>query len=64
LEARAAAALNHPNITSIFHVGQHEGSPYIVTELLHGETLRERLRKGPVHTKNFVRIDKKYVTTV
>ena len=48
LEARAAAALNHPNITSIFHVGQHDGSPYIVTELLHGETLRERLRKGPV----------------
>ena len=46
LEAQAAAALNHPNIVSIFHVGQYDGSPYIVTELLHGETLRERLRKG------------------
>ena len=45
-EAQAAAALNHPNIVSIFHVGQYNGSPYIVTELLHGETLRERLRKG------------------
>jgi serine/threonine protein kinase len=48
LEARAAAALNHPNITSIFHVGQHDGSPYMVTELLQGETLRERLRRGPI----------------
>ena len=44
-EAQAAAALNHPNIVSIFHVGQYNGSPYIVTELLHGETLRERLRQ-------------------
>src|SRR5271157_4466580 len=48
LEAQAAAALNHPNIVSIFHVGQHEDSPYIVAELLQGETLRDRLRKGPV----------------
>jgi len=48
LEAQAAAALNHPNIVSIFHVGQYEDSPYIVTELLHGETLRDRLRNGPV----------------
>ena len=48
LEAQAAAALNHPNIVSIFHVGQYDGSPYIVTELLQGETLRERLRKGPM----------------
>src|SRR5271157_1282250 len=44
-EAQATAALNHPNIVSIFHVGQYDGSPYIVTELLVGETLRERLRK-------------------
>jgi len=48
LEAQAAAALNHPNIISIHHVGRHDGSPYIVTELLQGETLRERLRRGPV----------------
>jgi serine/threonine protein kinase/WD40 repeat protein len=47
-EAQATAALNHPNIVSIFHVGQYDGSPYIVTELLVGETLRERLRKGPM----------------
>ncbi|MBZ5582658.1 MAG: serine/threonine-protein kinase [Acidobacteriia bacterium] len=46
LEAQATAALNHPNIVSIFHVGQHDGCPYIVTELLQGETLRDRLRRG------------------
>jgi hypothetical protein len=47
-EAQAAAALNHPNIVSIFHVGRYDGSPYIVTELLQGETLRERVRRGRI----------------
>ncbi len=42
-EARAASALNHPNVLTVFDVGTHEGVPYIVTELLEGETLRERL---------------------
>ena len=51
LEAQAAATLNHPNIVSIFHVGQYDGSPYIATELLQGETLRERLRKGPIRLR-------------
>jgi eukaryotic-like serine/threonine-protein kinase len=51
LEAQAAAALNHPNIVSIFHVGQYDGSPYIVTELLQGETLRDRLRRGPMRLR-------------
>jgi serine/threonine protein kinase len=40
--------LNHPNIVSVHDVGTHDGAPYVVTELLHGETLRERLAKGPV----------------
>src|SRR3981081_1856304 len=47
-EARAAAALNHPNIVAIYDVGLQDGSPYIVSELLHGQTLRRRLRAGPV----------------
>src|SRR5712692_3412153 len=42
-EARAAAALNHPNILAVYDIGQHHGAPYIVSELLEGETLRERL---------------------
>src|SRR5271169_6555866 len=50
-EAQATAALNHPNIVSIFHVGQYDGSPYIVTELLQGETLRDRFRKGPMRLR-------------
>ncbi len=40
-EARAVAALSHPNILTVFDVGTHEGTPYVVTELLEGETLRE-----------------------
>src|SRR5271169_5871048 len=50
-EAQATAALNHPNIVSIFYVGQYNGSPYIVTELLQGETLRDRLRRGPMRLR-------------
>ena len=45
-EARAAAALNHPNMLAVYDVGTHDGAPYIVSELLEGETLRERLRPG------------------
>ncbi len=42
-EACAASALNHPNILSIYDVGTHEGSPYVVAELLEGQTLRQRI---------------------
>src|SRR5438477_10590760 len=42
-EAQAAGALNHPNILSVYDVDTHEGAPYVVSELLEGETLRERL---------------------
>jgi hypothetical protein len=47
-EARLAGSLNHPNVVVVFDVGVHEGSPYLVTELLHGETLRHRLERGRV----------------
>jgi len=40
-EARAVAALNHPNILTVFDLGTHAGVPYIVSELLEGENLRE-----------------------
>src|ERR1700689_5687163 len=48
LEARAAAALNHPNIVAIYDVGLDEGTPYIVCELLEGKTLRKSLSEGPL----------------
>ena len=47
-EARAAAALNHPNILAVYQMATHEGVSYMVSELLDGETLRERLRRGPI----------------
>jgi serine/threonine protein kinase len=48
LEARASAALNHPNILAIFDVGFDGDTPYIVSELLQGQTLRQRLVVGPI----------------
>ena len=53
-EARAAAALSHPNIVAIFDIGMHDGGPYIVSELLEGRTLRERLLDGPVQRRQAV----------
>lgn len=50
-EALATAALNHPNILAVFDIGTHEGAPYVVSELLEGETLRERLRSGSMPTR-------------
>jgi len=47
-EALATAALNHPNILAVFDIGTNDGSPYVVSELLEGETLRERLRGGSI----------------
>jgi non-specific serine/threonine protein kinase len=47
-EARAAAALNHPNILAIFQLGTCDGSPYLVSELLEGTTLRQEVRQGPL----------------
>ena len=53
-EAQAVAALNHPNILAIHDFGEHEGSPYIVTEFLEGETLRERLRAGAIPVRKAI----------
>jgi serine/threonine protein kinase/Tol biopolymer transport system component len=47
-EARTIAALNHPNILGIHDVGAHDGAPFLVSECLEGQTLREKLNAGPL----------------
>jgi serine/threonine protein kinase len=53
-EARAAAALNHPNILAVYDIGTQAGAPFIVSELLEGETLRERLNSGAVPVRKAI----------
>src|SRR5258705_110618 len=47
-EARAAGQINHPNIMAVYDVGSYEGTPYIVSEYIEGETLRDALSDGPL----------------
>jgi len=51
-EARAAALLEHPNIVAVYDIGQHENRPYIVSELLRGETLRDRMAGKPLRMED------------
>lgn len=53
-EARAAAALNHPNIVAIYDIGTHDNSPYIVSEMLEGETLRQKLTGGALTVRTCI----------
>lgn len=53
-EARTVAALNHPNILALYDTGTHEGSPYLVSELLEGGTLREQLVDGPLPARKAI----------
>lgn len=53
-EARAAAALNHPNILSVYQMGSQDGTSYLVSELLEGSTLRDLLLRGPVPVRKAV----------
>lgn len=55
-EARAAALLHHPNICTVYELTHHDGKPVIVMELLHGETLRQRLRRGALPIAEVVRV--------
>jgi Tol biopolymer transport system component len=50
-EAQAAAALNHPNILAVYDIGTYQDSPYLVTELLEGETLRQRIQSRPLRSR-------------
>jgi len=55
-EARAAGILNHPNLVTVFDVGNAGDTPYVVSELLEGETLRDRLSRGPISPRRAAEI--------
>src|SRR5436853_3845744 len=53
-EAQAAGTLNHPNILAVYDVGEHDGAPYVISELLEGETLREKLSGAAIPQRKAV----------
>src|SRR6202030_830742 len=55
-EARAISSLSHPHICRLYDVGVHDGNSYLVMEYLEGETLANRLRKGPLPLDMFLKI--------
>ena len=55
-EARATSQLNHPNILTVYDIGAENGQPYVVAERLEGETLRERLSRGPVGEREVIEL--------
>src|ERR1700687_2202177 len=54
VEAKAAAALNHPNILAVYQMGTYAGVPYLVSELLEGKTLTETIRRSPLPVRKAI----------
>src|SRR5690242_16576209 len=53
-EAHAISSLNHPNICTLYDIGEYEGCPFLVLEYLEGRTLRDRLGEGPLRLNELV----------
>src|SRR5436189_5540266 len=56
-EARAAGVLNHPNVLAVYDVGSENGTHYVVSELLEGESLQDRLAHGPIPKRKAARYE-------
>jgi serine/threonine protein kinase/tetratricopeptide (TPR) repeat protein len=63
-EARAASGLNHPNICTVFDIGEQNGNPYLVMELLEGETLKDRIARGALSVEEIVRYGQEIATAL
>lgn len=55
-EAQAASALNHPNLLVVYDAGQHDGTPFLASELLEGQTLRDRIDEGPLPPRKAIEL--------
>lgn len=55
-EARVVAALSHPNLCTLYDIGEHEGQPFLVMELLEGESLKERISAGPLPSREAIKL--------
>jgi serine/threonine protein kinase/tetratricopeptide (TPR) repeat protein len=63
-EARAASRLNHPNICTVFDIGEQDDNPYLVLELLEGETLKDRIARGALPVEEIVRYSQEIATAL
>jgi serine/threonine protein kinase/tetratricopeptide (TPR) repeat protein len=63
-EARAASGLNHPNICTVFDIGEQDGNLYLVMELLEGETLKDRIARGAIPVEEIVRYSQEIATAL